>query len=348
MRKILIFLILILSIIILTLYKIEKNIEYRKNTYTSQLEEVFTIKSGESSKTIINNLYNANLIDSKISVIYIIKKNDIGLYAGDFGLSQSMSDKEVVEIISKPASNIDTSRQFLITEGSTLDTIANDLSKFTTFDDSAEQILDFWSDEETLSYVIENYEFISNEILNKDIIYPLEGYFYPATYNISDDATIEQITKLFLDTMEQNLQEYTITNSDYSVHELLTLASIVERETLLVEDKPIVASALYNRLDEGMPLQVDITILYGQQEHKERVLYEDLEYDSPYNTYMYEGLTPGPISTVSTSSIEAVLYPDDTDYIYFFADQNTGKLYFSNTIEEHEQIASDNAWEFSN
>ncbi len=346
MRKFLIVLIVLLLIPIGFLgYEIFK-INKADATYTSDEQVVFTIASGESKSVIIDNLYNEHLLSSKIYAKIDIKKNQLQFYAGDFGLTESMTDNEVLEIISSQVSNIDTSREFLITEGSTVDTIATDLADFTSYDDSQQEILDYWSDPATLNNLIEKYDFITDEILDEDILYPLEGYFYPATYKISDDQSLEEITYKFLDTMDENLK--TIELGTHTYHELITMASIVERETLLDTDKPIAAGVFYNRIDQGMPLQSDITVLYAKQEHKEQVLYEDLEYDSPYNTYLYDGLTPGPISTVSLASLEAAANPEDNDYIYFFADQDTGELYFSKTIEEHEQISSEHAWDFGN
>ncbi len=347
MRKLLLFLIFILLLAAGCLGYLVYKADNRAKLYTSETQEVFTIESGQGKDTILQNLYDSNLLDSKFHAKIYIKRNDIAFYAGDFGLTQAMSDEEVLNIVSNPKSNIDTSREFLITEGSTIDTIAEDLAEFTIEDDSAESILKSWSNKSNLNKIIDNYDFITDEILDEDILYPLEGYFFPATYKLADDASLEQITKVFLDTMEVKLESVDMSNTDLTIHEVLTLASVVERETLLDEDKPVAAGVFFNRIEAGMPLQSDITVLYAKQEHKEQVLYEDLEFKSPYNTYLNNGLTPGPISTVSVASIEAVANPDQNDYLFFFADQTTGELYFSKTNEEHEEISSTYAWDFS-
>ncbi len=348
MRKFLIVIIILLLLIIGGLSYFVLHAKNSIETYTSETQEVFTIESGQSKDVIISNLVADHFLDSEIYTRLNVKKNQLSFYAGDFGLSQSMSDKEVLEIITSPTSNIDTSREFLITEGSTLDTIAADLAEFTVADDSKAEILAYWSDPQTLNTIIENYDFVTDEILNKQILYPLEGYFFPATYKLSDDASLESITKLFLDTMEVKLEEVSFDNTDLTVHQVLTLASVVERETLLDSDKPSAAGVFYNRLAQDMPLQSDITVLYAKQEHKEQVLYEDLEFKSPYNTYLNTGLPPGPIATVSVASIDAAANPEQNDYLYFFADQDTGELYFSKTIEEHESISSEHACDFEN
>lgn len=348
MRKILVALILLMLITIGGLSYLLFQAKSRSDKYTSDTQEVFTIESGQSKDVILQNLYDNNFIDSKIFAKIDIKRKGYQFYAGDFGLSQSMTDDEVLQIIASPTSNIDTSREFLITEGSTVEDIAANLADFTETDDSQQEILDYWSDQDILNQIINNYDFVSEDILDPQILYPLEGYFFPATYKLADDASLESITKLFLDTMEVKLEEIDFSNTTLDMHQVLTLASIVERETLLDSDKPIAAEVFFNRLDQNMPLQSDITVLYAKQEHKEQVLYEDLEYKSPYNTYLNSGLPPGPISTVSVASIDAVANPDDNNYLYFFADQNTGELYFSETLEEHQTISSENAWDFGN
>lgn len=348
MRKILVALIILTLLAVGSLGYFVLKAKNRSETYTSTTQEVFTIESGETKDVILQNLYNEKLLDSRIYAQLDIRKNNYEFYAGDFGLSQSMTDNEVLSIISNPKSNIDTSREFLITEGATLYEIAADLAEFTVANDTQAEILAYWSDPKVLNQIIANYDFVTEDILNPNILYPLEGYFFPATYKLADDATLESITSVFLDTMELKLSEIDFSNSTLSTHQILTLASIVERETLLDEDKPIAAGVFFNRLEQDMPLQSDITVLYAKQEHKEQVLYEDLEFESPYNTYLNKGLPPGPISTVSSASIDAVANPDNNNYLYFFADQATGKLYFSETLEEHQAISSEYAWDFKN
>lgn len=348
MRKVLIILIVLMLIAIGSISYLLLLAKNRSETYTSETQEIFTIEPGETKDAIIENLYDNYLIDSKIFSKMDTKRKGYEFFAGDFGLSQSMTDDEVLQIISSSTSNVDTSREFLITEGSTVDEIATNLAEFTDADDSQQEILDYWSSQEVLNQAINDYDFISEDILNPAILYPLEGYFFPATYKIADDASLESITRLFLDTMEVKLEDIDFSNTSLDMHQILTLASIVERETLLDSDKPIAAGVFFNRIEQNMPLQSDITVLYAKQEHKEQVLYEDLEYQSPYNTYLNSGLPPGPISTVSIASIDAVANPDDNNYLYFFADQNTGELYFTETLEEHQTISSEYAWDFGN
>ena len=124
-------------------------------------------------------------------------------------------------------------------------------------------------------------------------------------------------------------------------HEVLTLASIVEREGITDEDRALIAGVFLNRINEGMPLQSDITVLYALGEHKELVTYSDLETDSPYNLYMYSGLAPGPFNSPSLSSIMAVIYPTYSDYYYFVAVLDTQEIYYSSNIEDHDALVEE-------
>ena len=121
-----------------------------------------------------------------------------------------------------------------------------------------------------------------------------------------------------------------------SVHQLLTFASLLEEEATAQTDRETIASVFYNRINEGMPLQTDPTVLYALGDHKDRVLYEDLEVDNAYNTYKNKGLPPGPIAGAGKTSIEASLNPSQTDYFYFLADKE-GVNHFSKTYDEHLQ-----------
>jgi UPF0755 protein len=121
-----------------------------------------------------------------------------------------------------------------------------------------------------------------------------------------------------------------------SLHQLLTMSSLIEEEATLQADRKGISSVFYNRIEQGMPLQTDPTVLYAQGKHKERVLYEDLEVNSPYNTYKHTGLPPGPIANAGKESIEAALEPSDTNYLYFLA-TGDGTVLFSKTLEEHNE-----------
>ena len=170
--------------------------------------------------------------------------------------------------------------------------------------------------------------------------YPLEGYLFPATYDYLAGMTLEDLVTQMVSTMNLEFQAIRedLDNTWLSFHQVLTLASIVEREGITDEDRALIAGVFLNRIDVGMPLQSDITVLYALGEHKELVTLEDLEVDSPYNLYMYTGLAPGPYNSPSMSSIMATIYPTYSEYYYFVADLDTQEIYYSSNIDDHNAL----------
>ena len=151
---------------------------------------------------------------------------------------------------------------------------------------------------------------------------------------------MEEITYKMLDKMDEVLSKYKNDIKDYSIHEILTLASIVEHEAILDEDRPKIARVFLNRLDTGMKLQSCATLGYAINEWKLTYTNSDFAVDSLYNTYKYYGLPVGPGGMAGEESIKAVIYPDDNDYLYFLAnvfDANSNKTYYSKTYSEHQQ-----------
>ncbi|MGQ9807227.1 MAG: endolytic transglycosylase MltG [Armatimonadota bacterium] len=165
----------------------------------------------------------------------------------------------------------------------------------------------------------------------------LEGYLFPDTYFLPFDTSAEQVIRRMLDNLERRVVRphgKEIRRSGRTLHEILTIASLIEREARLPEDRPLIASVIENRLRLGMPLQIDATILYAQGQHKSRVLYRDLDVESDYNTYRNRGLPPGPIANPGLACIEAALRPAQTDYLYYVAAPDGSHL-FAVTFEEH-------------
>ncbi len=165
----------------------------------------------------------------------------------------------------------------------------------------------------------------------------LEGYLFPSTYRIPPGTGAEEAIRIMLRTtyLEVYLRyREQMEARDLSLHELLTVASMVEKEVLHDDERPKVASVIFNRLRKNMPLQIDATVLYGMGVWKDRVLYRDLRHPSPYNTYLRRGLPPGPICNPGMASIRAVLEPAETDYLFYVA-QADGYHRFSRTYDEH-------------
>ena len=175
------------------------------------------------------------------------------------------------------------------------------------------------------------------KFLNEEKITSLEGFLYPSTYYFKDDENETEILKDMLSTFNSKYNEKLQNKQKelkISLWEVVNLASIVEKEAVLDEDRPLIASVFYNRLDIGMPLQSDATIQYAFDKRKKSITYDDLKIDSPYNSYMNQGLPPTPIANPGIASIEAVLYPAKSDYLYFVATIDGGNNY-SKTYEEH-------------
>ncbi|MCX7994132.1 MAG: endolytic transglycosylase MltG [Fimbriimonadales bacterium] len=165
----------------------------------------------------------------------------------------------------------------------------------------------------------------------------LEGYLFPSTYRLPPGTGAEQAIRTMLRATRQQVYlryKDAIQRQGLSLHALLTIASMVEKEVLHDDERPRVASVIYNRLKINMPLQIDATVLYGMGYWKERVLYKDLRHPSPYNTYLNRGLPPGPIANPGLASIRATLEPEATDYLFYVA-QADGYHRFSRTYEEH-------------
>jgi UPF0755 protein len=176
----------------------------------------------------------------------------------------------------------------------------------------------------------------------------LQGFLYPAGYEFNREADAGQIVATMLRAFQDNVATLPLENQTLSLYEVVTLASIVEREAVVPEERPLIAAVFLNRLRTGIPLQADPTVQFalttapGSVEQfgywKKDVTFEDLEYDSPYNTYVYPGLPPGPITNPGLSSIEAVIRPATTEFLFFVAKgDGSGEHVFAETLEEHLQ-----------
>ncbi|MBR4904479.1 MAG: endolytic transglycosylase MltG [Selenomonadaceae bacterium] len=172
---------------------------------------------------------------------------------------------------------------------------------------------------------------------HKNVFYASEGFLFPDTYTVESDVEIEEILNLMADNFDTKLtrgMRLQAEKMELTIYDLITLASLVEREVRFPEDRAIVAQVLLKRLKLNMPLQTDATLQYLMETPKEEVSIADTQIDSPYNTYQHVGLPPGPIANPGLASIEAVLHPADTDYLYFVADR-AGHNHYANTYEEH-------------
>lgn len=339
-KKIVLIITLILTFLIMT--TIMLYIYLLKPVSNKEKNIDITIESGMSTKQIGNLLDENNLIkNSSFFVIYLKINNINNLKAGKYSLSQDMSLKEIVTTIQEGNNYNENEISITFNEGINYRQLANIISTNTS--NSYEDVLLVMQDIDYLNSLINDYWFITTDILNEDIYYPLEGYLYPETYNFkSRDVTVYEILKKLLDQMNTILTPYkdSLLNNDYSVHEILTLASIAEKEVNLVKDRSNVVSVFLNRLNKNMSLGSDVTTRYALKIDESRALYKS-EYDTnnPYNTRgpnMLGKLPVGPIAAPSKDSILAAINPNKTDYLYFISNIKTNETFFFSKSRDFE------------
>lgn len=306
-------------------------------------EIFFEIESGMSISNIVSTLKEENLIKNSFVTKVYIKLHDINnLQAGVYVLKRNMNTKE---ILNKFVTGDCFKEEKLVTfiEGKRLvdyvKVIANNFSY------SEDEILNVLSDKEYLQELINKYWFITDEILNDEIYYPLEGYLFPDTYMFNKNASIKEIIEVLINGLGNKLEPYKdkIMAGNMSVHEILTLASIVELEGASSEDRSGVAGVFYNRLKDNWHLGSDVTTYYAFGKNFDVELTID-EYNTcnPYNTRStcFTGLPVGPICSVSLDSLVSTINPAESDYYYFVADKNK-KTYYAKDYNEFNNIINE-------
>ena len=300
---------------------------------------VFTINKGSNTKEVINNLYEAKLLKSKIaSMIYVKLNKSIMIQAGTYELDRNFNTKEILKVLSGGNVIRDTIK-VRFTEGKRIVDFVKVINE--KFGYSEEEIYNTLNNQEYLNSLIKKYDFLTNDILNSDIYYPLEGYLFPDTYEYYKTDSIETIIEKMLAKTKNVLDNNNASSSDKTIHELLTIASIIENESVLDEDRSVVSQVIYKRLSMNMSLGMDVTTYYGVKKTLgETLTSSDLASDNAYNTRRTDfiGLPVGPISNPSEKAIIAALNPSDTDYLYFYADIKTGKLHFAKTYSEFQKL----------
>ncbi len=322
----------------------------------SQKYVTVEIPEGAGSKQIGQILQKKGLIkDATVFNYYTKFKNYSDLKSGYYNLKASMSTDEIIKELQAGGTAQPTdpsSGKIVIPEGYTLEQIAkaiednaNTKVKGDKTPYSSKNFLKLMKDKDFIKKMKEKYPKLLADLPDSNKAkYQLEGYLFPATYDYTKDTSLEDLADQMLGTMDSYLSQYydKISQSKYNINEILALASLVEKEGQTDEDRAKIASVFYNRLDADMPLQSNIAVLYalgklGQKTTLKEDANIDTDVDSPYNDYKNKGLMPGPVDSPSLSAIEAVVNPADTKYLYFVADVETGKVYYSETYEEHEK-----------
>ena len=309
---------------------------------TAQTELVaFEIEQGASVKEVSKALEEEGIIrNSKLFNFYLKFKNVSGFKSGLYHVSKSMTlDEIIAELSGAGKDKNQNATKVLIREGEQLTDIAKEVEKSTKY--SAEDFMAKVQDEDFLRYLVQKFPKLLTQSFNGyQVKYVLEGYLYPATYDMNDSKTLQMlITEMVAKTDEVMSKYYDkILASDYTLQETMALASLIEKEGSKLEDRKKISSVFHNRIKENMKLQTDVSVQYALGEHKEALSLEDLEVDSPYNLYQNYGVGPGPYNSPSEDAIVAAMEPEKTDYLYFLADIHTKEIYYAKTYEEHLEL----------
>ncbi|AOV07934.1 endolytic transglycosylase MltG [Sporosarcina ureilytica] len=303
---------------------------------SEELIEV-NIPIGSGLNNISKILEEKGIVKSARLFKYYAKfNNESKFQAGTYELSKSMTPDELIKSLKTGKVYREPVFTLTVPEGLTLKEVASIVENRTNV--SAEDFLAYVNDKENIEFLMGKYpHLITEEVFGEQIKFPLEGYLFPATYPFyEENPSVEMIVDSMLEATEANILPFLdyLEKKDKSVHWLLTFASLLEKEATAQADRETIASVFYNRLAIDMPLQTDPTVAYAHGEHLSRTYYKDLEIDDPYNTYKYAGIPPGPIAGAGKSSIEAVVDPSQTKYLYFLAGKD-GMNHFAVTYEEH-------------
>lgn len=284
-----------------------------------------TIDEGESFYSLLNELKSEGVIKNTVIIKAYTKINRLNLdiIPGQYIMNKDMSIKDIIELLKRESE--DSYINFTIPEGFTIDDIAEKLENEGIC--KSDQFINAVKEYPLPSYIKENSE----------KRYNLEGFLFPDTYKFEKGVTPEYIIKTLLNRFEEVWNEIVtelgIKVDTEDIEKVITVASMIEKEARDDEERSLISSVIYNRLDEGMTLGIDATVLYAHGVHKEKLYYKDLEIESPYNTYLYLGLPIGPISNPGAPSIIAALRPDNTDYLFYLLAEDD-KHYFTNNYDD--------------
>ncbi len=336
--SVIIFLILVIAVAGFVLYsRIQKEAFYGTAS-SSNLIQDFEIKEGEGSKIVGEKLEAKNLIDDKMAFYFYVWKTGKAskLQAGIYELAPNMTIGEMVEKFSAGEIKSEIVK-LTVPEGFNNKKIIELLrKKKPEIAEEFEEIANCKCVENDCACDVfgERYSFLKD--LPKGV--DMEGYLFPDTYFITKEDTGETLVSKFLNNFEKKVNQKIlddINGQEKTLHEIITMASVIEREVRTDEDRKIVSDIFWSRVRDDHALQSCATLAYVLGEDKAQFSYEDTRVDSPYNTYINSGLPPGPISNPGLASIKAAVYPQESPYYYFLSDPETGKIIYSKTSDEH-------------
>ncbi|WP_049521465.1 endolytic transglycosylase MltG [Streptococcus mitis] len=311
------------------------------------------IPEGSNVQEIGKTLEDAGLIKhGLVFSLYAKYKNYADLKSGYYNLQKSMSTEDIIHELQK-GGTAEAQEPVLATltipEGYTIDQMAQAVGQLQgDFKEplTADAFLAKVQDENFISQEVAKYPSLLESLPTKEsgARYRLEGFLFPATYSIKESTTIESLIDEMLAAMDKTLAPHysTIKSKNLTVNELLTIASLVEKEGAKTDDRKLIAGVFYNRLNLGMPLQSNIAILYAEGKLGQKIsLADDTEIDttinSPYNVYTNQGLMPGPVDSPSADAIESSINQTKSDNLFFVADVTDGKVYFATNRADHDQ-----------
>lgn len=283
------------------------------------------VKESMTASDVADVLYDKGFISSPIwfRAAAVVTGQAGDIKQGEYIIDTSMS---VHDILAKVVSGQSEATRLVIPEGYTVRQIAKTVAKEGLADE--DDFLAAANDESLL------YAYMKG---NRKVSFVTEGFLFPDTYFVTADMKAEDIVKTMLKNFDDHLtveKKDAIAKRNMSIYQFVTLASLVEKEAKFEKDRPLIASVFLNRLKKGMMLQSDASISYAMGSHKAAYSIAETQYDSPYNTYMYKGLPPGPIGNPGMECMDAVIDAPATQYIYFVAD-GEGHNYFAETYDAH-------------
>nr|WP_276593315.1 endolytic transglycosylase MltG [Streptococcus sp. SM5] len=333
-------------------YRYAKSALQPVDSSSKQFVKVY-IPNGANSQEIGSILEKSGLVKhGLLFTAYVKYKNYSDLKSGYFNLQKSMSTEDLIKALQvggTPEPQEVIFANLTIPEGYTLEQISQAVGQLQgDFKEAltAEAFMAKVQDENFIAQEVAKYPKLLESLPAKDsgVRYRLEGYLFPATYTIKESTTIESLIDEMLATMDKNLSPHyaTIKEKNLTVNELLTIASLVEKEGAKTEDRKLIAGVFYNRLNLGMPLQSNIAILYAEGKLGQKISLADdvainTEINSPYNVYTNIGLMPGPVDSPSLDAIESSINQTKSDNLFFVANVQDGKVYFAATKEEHDK-----------
>lgn len=304
----------------------------------------FEIPEGSYQKEVFSLLEKEGIIkNADISFYYSRLMKNADFKAGKFNLPSGLDLDGLIDYLSDGTNIQHDTVSVTLFEDDDLELMAKRISEKTNV--TYDELMNYWNNENNIKSFIDKYEVLTDEILKEDIRYPLEGYLAPNTYEFFAKTSPEEITEKLLKERENFYQEYKndFDKSQYSIHEIFTLASIVQYESS--DQMELVAGVFYNRLQWNMALQSTVTACYGAHLNKEECalvgdLYITTDDINPYNTYQNPGLPVGPILCPGKDALLATLKPTDSEYFYFIGAKcgdQVGKTVFAETLDEHNE-----------